>query len=143
LDAQQIKRFPETISPDGAYALAWGPVVEKSDRGEVTEVPYEDDAFDHANSENNVGNYLLDTAARKIVTTIPDFEYFSGPHWRKNRADLEIAWSRDSRTALAIYDGRWGSEAVAWIEPRSDKAVNVQKKLEKGFYKVLHKHEPT
>jgi hypothetical protein len=142
LDAQQFKRLPETISPDSAYVLAWGPVAEKGDRSELTEVPYEDETFDHANSENNVANYLVDTAARKIVATIPDFEFWRGATFHKNRADLEIAWSRDSRAALAIYDGRWGSEAVAWIEPRSGKAVNVQKKLEKGFYKVLHKHEP-
>ena len=43
----QFKRFPDTVSPDGARALAWGPVAEqKSDVASFTEVPYEDEALD-------------------------------------------------------------------------------------------------
>ena len=91
VDAQQFKRLPETISPDGAYVLGWGPLEENSKPGEVTEIPYSDEVFDHANTESNVANYVLDTATGKIIGTIPDFEFWRGPNFRKNRAGLEIA----------------------------------------------------
>src|SRR5437763_14610328 len=79
----QFKRFPETISPDGAYFLAWGAAEEASDPAQLTEVPYEDEAFDEANREGNASNYLVDAATHKIVATIPGFEYFRGPQWHK------------------------------------------------------------
>ena len=81
-------------------------------------------------------------AAHKVIATVPGFEYWRGPKWHKNRGDLDVAWSSGGQSALAIFDGRWGSEAVAWIEPRTRKIVDVQKQLEKGFYGVLHKSEP-
>jgi hypothetical protein len=138
----QFKRFPETISPDGAYALAWGPLTDPpANPAELSEVPYEDEAFDEAQPDS-VANYLIDVATRKIVAAIPGFEYFRGPKWRKNRADLEIGWAPDAQNALAIYDGRWSSEAVVWIEPRAHKIVDVQKQLEEAFRKVLRKKEP-
>ena len=138
----QFKRFPETISPDGAYALAWGPTTDPPAKtAELSEVPYEDEAFDDAQSDS-VDNYLIDMATRKIVATIPGFEYFAGPKFRRNRADLEIGWAPDAQSALAIYDGRWSSDAVVWIEPRAHKIVDVQKQLEEAFRKVLRKKEP-
>lgn len=143
LAGEQFKRFPETISPDGAYVLGWGPSLEGSpELAELSEVPYQDEAFDEANREGGADNYLIDVAAGKAVAKIPGFEFFRGPQWHKNRADLEMAWSADAQSALAIYDGRWGSEGVVWIEPRTRKIVDVQKQLEKAFYGVLHKHEP-
>ncbi len=70
------------------------------------------------------------------------FGFFRGPKWRKNRADLEIGWTPDGKSALAIYDGRWGSEGVVWIEPQTRKIVDVQKQLEQAFRSVLQKREP-
>ena len=138
----QFKRFPETVSPDGAYALAWGPVAKKkTDAASFTEVPYADEAFDE-NSSDNVENYLIDAEAGTVIAAIPEFEYFCGPKLRKNRGGLEIGWSPDGRNALAIYNGRWGSEAVAWIAARARKTVNVQKQLEDAFRSVLRKKEP-
>jgi hypothetical protein len=143
LASGQFKRFPDTVSPDGACALAWGPVAEqKSDVASFTEVPYEDEALDQDWSDSSVNNYLIDAAAGKVIAVIPDFEFFRGPHWRKNRGSLEVAWSPDSSSALAIYGGRWGSEGVAWIAARAHKIVNVQKELEDAFRSVLRKKEP-
>jgi hypothetical protein len=137
----QFKRFPETISPDGAYALAWAPGADqKFDAAVFSEVPYADETFDE--STDFVGNYLIDAVAGKVIAVIPDFEFFRGPKWRKNRGSLDIEWSPDSLGALAIYGGRWGSEGVAWIAPRAGKIVNVQKELEEAFRGVLRKKEP-
>jgi hypothetical protein len=141
--AGEFKRFPETISPDGAYVLAWGPAEEKAgDTAQFDEIPYDDATSDEANSEGEVNNYLVDTATHKIVATIPGFAYFSGPNLHKNRGDLNVSWSPDAKSALAIFDGRWSSEAVVWIDPRTRKIVDVQKQLEKGFYALLRKNEP-
>ena len=140
----QFKSFPETIAPDGAYVLAWGATQEPAgNTAKLTEVPYEDEAFDEVNRKGNVSNYLVDAATHKIVATIPGFEYFRGPKGHKNRGDLEMAWSPNAQSGLAIFDGRWGSEAIVWIEPRSRKLVDAQKQLEKGFYDMLRKSEPT
>jgi len=136
----QFKRFPETISPDGAYALAWASDPPPN-TAELSEVPYEDETSDEQETDS-VENYLIDAASHKIVATIPGFEYFRGPKWRKNRADLEIGWAPDAQSALAIFDGRWSSEAVVWIEPRARKIVDVQKQLEEAFRKVLRRKEP-
>jgi hypothetical protein len=141
--AGEFKRFPQTISPDGAYVLAWGPAEEKAgDGAQFAEIPYEDENFDHANGDVEIKNYLVETATGKIVATIPGFDYFAGPNMHKNHADLKICWARDAKSALAIFDGRWSSDAVVWIEPRAGKIVDVQKQLEKGFYAVLRKNEP-
>jgi hypothetical protein len=139
----QFKRFPETISPDGAYALAWGHGLEPAaDIAQLTEVAYEDEAFDEANMDGEARNYLVDAVAHKAIAIIPGFQFFRGPKLRKNRGDLAVAWSPDAQRALAIFEGRWGSEAVVWIEPRTAKIVDVQKQLEKAFYGVLRKSEP-
>jgi hypothetical protein len=141
--AGEFKRFPETISPDGAYVLAWGAADEKAgDTAQFEEIPFEDATSDEANFQGDVNNYLVDTATRKIVATLPGFAYFAGPIMHKNHANLEVSWSPEGKSALAIFDGRWGSEAVVWIEPRTRKIVDVQKQLEKGFYAVLHQNEP-
>jgi hypothetical protein len=141
--AGEFKRLPETISPDGAYILAWGPAAEKAgDTAQFSEIPFEDATSDEANSEGDVNNYLVDTATGKIVATIPGFAYFAGPSIHKNHADLNVSWSPDGKSALGVFDGRWGSDAVVWIEPRTRKIVDVQKQLEKGFYALLHKNEP-
>lgn len=137
----QFKRFPETVSPDGAYALAWGPTADqKFDAASLTEVPYADETFDE--EIDFVGNYLIDAAAGKVIAMIPDFEFFRGPHWRKNRGSLEVGWSPDSSGALAISGGRWSSEGVAWIAARAHKIVDVKKELDDAFRSVLRKKEP-
>jgi hypothetical protein len=138
----QFKRFPETVSPDGSYALAWGPVAKGKTAGaSFTEVPYADTDFDQ-DSSDNVGNYLIDAVAAKVIAVIPDFEFFRGPAFVKNRGGLDIAWSPDSSGALAIFNGRWSSEGVAWIAARAGKIMNVQKQLEEAFRSVLRKKEP-
>ena len=138
----EFKRFPETISPDGAYVLAWGAGGEQAgDTAQFTEVPYENDDFDQANVDADVNNYLVETASGKIVATIPGFAYFAGSNLHKNRSDLKVAWSPSAQSALAIFDGRWSSDAVVWIEPRTRKMVDVQEQLVNGFYPVLHKNE--
>jgi hypothetical protein len=138
----QFKRFPETISPDGAYVLAWAPTADPpQNTAELTEVPYEDQAFDGGQPED-VDNYLVDVAAHKIVATIPAFSYFSGPKWHKHRADLKIGWSPDARSALAIEDDRWRSDTVLWIEPATREIVDVLEQLKEAFLSVLRKKEP-
>jgi hypothetical protein len=148
LAAQEgFKRFPETISPDGAYVLAWGagagPEAESIPKmAELTEVDFNDTSFDKANSNDTVANFLVDLRSGRAVAWLSGFEYWAGPEFHRNRADLEVAWRADSKAALAIFDGRWGSEAVAWIEPEARRVVDVRKQFEKAFGGVLRKAEP-
>ena len=139
----QFKRFPDTISPDGIYALAWGPAEDPlQDPAEMVEVPYDDEAFDEANRKRDAANYLVEVATHKVVAIVPGFEYWRGPGGHKNRGGIEIGWSPDARSALAVSAARWGSESVVWIEPQTGKIVEVQDQLHKSFHGVLRKTEP-
>jgi len=121
----EYMKFPETISPDGAYCLAWG--LENKDSKVWTEVPYGDE-LDY---EGDVLNLLVDVEGKRVIATIPEFGYFANGKVRQNRHGLEVGWAPDSRNAIAIYDGRYGYEAAAWIDAAGGKVVNVGPHLEK------------
>jgi hypothetical protein len=72
---------------------------------------------------------------------IPEFEYFRGPNWHADQRDLFIAWTPDSGHALAIFDGRFGSNSIVWIDSSSHKVTTVLKSLESAFDRVLEKKE--
>jgi uncharacterized protein YecT (DUF1311 family) len=123
----EFKRFPETVSPDGNYCLAWG-VKDKpeDDAGALVEVPFGGDL----NYEKDVENYLIDVKKQKVIATIPDFGYFSDGTVRQNHHDLTVGWSPDSRFAVAIYDGRYGYESAAWIDVNKRKVVPIGERFE-------------
>src|SRR5262250_1376040 len=79
-----FKRFPETVSNDGAYVLAWGlkedPAGTIDSKSEIVADGPEKLDLDTDQSEpyERVEDYLVDTATGKIVATIPDFTYYSG-----------------------------------------------------------------
>ena len=144
---QQFKRLPETMSPDGAYVLAWAPDEAGNDASppkldEMVEVAFDDESFDEKHKDGEATNYLVETATGKVVAMLPGFGYWRGPNWHKNRADLEVAWRSDGAAALVIYSGRGGSEAIAWLVPARRQVVDVQKQLETAFRRVLRKHQP-
>src|SRR5947209_19990742 len=73
-----FKRFPELVTNDGAYVLAWG--IQDDSKGNIaskTEVladsPEEIGNVDSDAIEDN----MVDTASGKIVATIPAFTYFA------------------------------------------------------------------
>lgn len=125
------KAFPQSISPNGAYFLAWG---DHSIPGPMTEVPFGQEKFEIGDDEEN---YLMNAADKTAILTIPDFHYFDGAEGHQNHNGLMIGWSPDSKAALAVYDGRWSYESIAWIVPAAKKSISIGQKLEAMYRRVL------
>lgn len=130
-----FRRFEETISPDGAYVLAWG-WSKAGDLAALKEWPKEQD-----NDQEAVENYLVDAVEGRVLAIIPGFTYFRGTPGRENHNGLSVGWSADSRDALAIYDGRWTNEAVVWIRPATRTLINVRDQLDDAYRGLLKARE--
>jgi len=81
-----FKRFPETVTNNGAYVLGWGlkddPAGSVDSKTEIVadgpeKIDIESIGVDVETFER-IEDYLIDTATGKIVATIPDFTYYAG-----------------------------------------------------------------
>src|SRR5438046_9372606 len=80
-----FKRFPETVTNDGAYVLGWG--IKDDPAGSVdakTEIVADgpeklDLDSDQFEPYERVEDYLVDTATGNIVAHMPALPYYSGP----------------------------------------------------------------
>ena len=134
-----FKRFPETVTNDGAYVLAWGIKDDKNgDVASKTEIPEDapEELGDPFIESDNIQDYLVDTASGKIVATIPDFTYFAGSEGRENHFHLEVGWSPDNHGGIAIYQARYTTDRVAWINPTEHKTSDVTEQIEKAIRRV-------
>ena len=137
-----FKRFPETVTNNGAYVLGWG--IKDDPAGSVdskTEIVADgpeklDLDSDQFEPYERVEDYLVDTATGKIVATIPDFTYYAGSEGRENHFHLEVGWSPDNRGGIAIYQARYSTDKVAWINPTEHKTSNVWPQIEKAVRRV-------
>ena len=133
-----FKRFPETVTNDGAYVLGWG--IKDDPAGSVdakTEIVADgpeklDLDSDQFEPYERVEDYLVDTVVGKIVATIPDFTHYSGSEGNENHFHLEVGWSPDNRGGIAIYQARYSTDKVAWINPTEHKTSNVWPQIEKA-----------
>jgi hypothetical protein len=137
-----FKRFPETVTNDGAYVLGWGikddPAGSVDSKTEIVadgpeQLDLDSDRFE---PYERVEDYLVDTATGKIVVTIPDFTYYAGSEGRENHFHLEVGWSPDNRGGIAIYQARYATDKVAWINPTEHKTSNVWLQIEKAVRRV-------
>jgi hypothetical protein len=121
-------RFPETISPDGEYVCAWGnSLTEGADPGTLVEAPYAT-WIDPAVFE--IQDYLVETKRAHPPLVLPKFEYFSGSKGHEDRHGLTVAWSPDSKGALAIYESDAGYESAVWVEPAERRVTDLGKTFE-------------
>jgi hypothetical protein len=137
-----FKRFPETVTNNGAYVLGWGikddPAGSVDSKTEIVadgpeQLDLDSDRFE---PYERVEDYLVDTATGKIVATIPDFTYYAGSEGRENHFHLEVGWSPDNRGGIAIYQARYGTDKVAWINPTEHKTSDVWPQIEKAVRRV-------
>ena len=107
-----FKRFPETVTNNGAYVLGWGikddPAGSVDSKTEIVadgpeQLDLDSDRFE---PYERVEDYLVEAATGKIVATIPDFTYYAGSEGRENHFDLEVGWSPDNRSGIAVYQAR-------------------------------------
>ncbi len=132
-----FKRFPETVTNDGTYALAWG--IQDDPAGGVaskTEVPEDSSEKLGDVDSDNIEDYVVDSATGKIVATIPNFTYFAGFEGRENHYNLEVGWSPDNHGGIAIYEARYATASLAWINPADHKVSDVSEQIEKAIRRV-------
>jgi hypothetical protein len=131
-----FRRFAGSISPDGAYVLAWG-WGEDDQPNKLKEWPPGRDT-----AGDLVANYLVDAVRGQVLAVIPEHHHFhtSDGRW-KRFSGLDVTWSEDSQSALAIYEGRWSNESILWINPRSRRFVEVLPQLAEAYSRFLAKKE--
>ncbi|HEY3901050.1 MAG TPA: lysozyme inhibitor LprI family protein [Chthoniobacter sp.] len=136
-------RFPGTISPDGAYAFAWAPDgLTAEETAVLKEWPHD---LDLSSDDGDVDNFLFDVVHKRLLAQLPGFDFFVGQGWRKNRGELYVGWSPDSRHAVAISQERWDDDGIAWIDARANKVTSIKEALLKAFGSILrqrHKEKP-
>lgn len=130
-----FRRFADSISPDGAYTLAWGWGSDPEKLDALKEWPAGADT-----AEDFVENYLVDAVAGKVIAAIPERDHYltSQGKW-KQFSGLAVAWSEDSGRALAIYEGRWSDESVLLIEPKKRAFTEVLPQLHQAYTRLLAK----
>ena len=137
-----FKRFPETVTNNGAYVLAWGlkddPAGSVDSKTEiVADGPEKIDIGEQRfETSEGIEDYLVDTTTGKIVATIPDFTYYAGSEGRENHFHLAVGWSPDNRGGIAIYQARYSTDTVAWINPTEHKTSDVWPQMEKAVRRV-------
>ena len=138
-----FKRFPETVTNDGVYVLGWGlkddPAAGSVDSKTeiVADGPEKIDIGEQRfETSEGIEDYLVDTTTGKIVATIPDFMYYAGSEGRENHFHLEVGWSPDNRGGIAIYQARYTTDKVAWINPAEYKTSDVWPQIEKAVRRV-------
>ena len=137
-----FKRFPETVTNNGAYVLGWG--IKDDPAGSVdskTEIVADgpeklDLDSDQFEPYERVEDYLVDTATGKIVATIPNFTYYAGSEGNENHFHLEVGWSPDNQSGIAIYQARYSTDKIAWINLTEHKTSNVTEQIQKAVRRV-------
>ncbi|HEY3901882.1 MAG TPA: hypothetical protein VGM54_24930 [Chthoniobacter sp.] len=130
-------------SLDGRFGLGYGlNDLTQVPLKDLRETPNDDAEFDQRIDKEveategdpvKLKNYLVDLRTRRAIAVLPGFNDFP----QRNHYELEIGWSVDGKTALAIYRQRFGNVAVAWIETRTGRVTPMRDKLEKDFQGVL------
>jgi len=136
-DVAGFRRFGCTISPDGAFALAWGWGENADDLAALKEWPAGRDKKD-----DSISNYLTDAVAGKVLAVIPEHDhYVTSDGDFKRFSGLAVGWAEDSSRALAIYEGRWSNESILWIDPKKRTFTEVLAPLTEAYSRFLKKKD--
>ncbi len=135
-----FRRFADTISPNGAYVLAWGWGEEQGRLEALKEwLPEKDTVGD------SVANYLVNAVHGGVLAVIPERDHYEGTSGFKRFSGLAVGWAEDSRRAVAIYEARWSAEAILWINPETrteaDAFIDVLAPLDEACRQLLAKRE--
>ena len=130
------------MTNDGAYVLAWGLkddpdggpepkteiVADGQEKIDIGEVSFE--------TAEGIEDYLVDIKTGKIVATIPDFTYYAGSEGRENHFNLEVGWSPDNHGGIAIYQARYESGPIAWINPAEHTVNDIRPQIAKAVQRA-------
>lgn len=126
-----VKRFPETVSPNGSYYLAWGDGVAESggDPTKLTELPYGTPRAD-LKEMAEIQDYLLETRRVHGPMPIPKITYFSGIEGHEVGRGMTYTWSPDSAAVLVIYESPANYLAAMWVDVEKRRVTDLGSALE-------------
>ena len=132
-------RISGTVSPDGRYVFVWEPAgLSPEIRATLPEWASD---LDINCEKTAIEDFLYDNVRRRAAVELPQFDYFKGQGWHKNRADLWVAWTADSRNVLAIFEERWDDQGIVWIDSESGRVTDLKDVMEKAYLHVLRQRE--
>jgi uncharacterized protein YecT (DUF1311 family) len=85
-------------------------------------------------------NYLADLQTHKLLGKIKDSDYFQ----HQNHRGLNVTWSDDMKFAIVVYEGRYGFDSIAVLEPhkstfsQTDIGSYIQKAIDSAITKQSH-----
>jgi hypothetical protein len=131
-DSEKFRVIHRTASPDGRYAIAlgfaraqinWDDFIEKTDV--MTGAPKEASHTYTARGEQDVQNYVVDLAQKKILGET-GCDYFSTePGPRPGRISCEVKWSPDSTNFVQEWEQKIYVDCVAGQIAPGPKLVGV------------------
>ncbi len=113
--------LPGTESPNGKYSLAWGYGATSVDYDKLQKG--DEEYFCTLPETDLPENYIVDTAARKIVSKLENSDYFTIGTVAKNHADMLYAWSEDAGLLLYGLSSKWQTDTLDLYKLASDTAV--------------------
>ena len=132
-------RISGTVSPDGRYVFIWAPAG-LSPEVRATLPEWASDLEINCD-KTEFDDFLYDTTRRRVAADLSEFDYFEGQGWRKNRGALHVAWTADSRNALAIFEERWDDQGIVWIDPASGHVTDLKDVMEKAYLSGLRQRK--
>ncbi len=76
-----------------------------------------------------------------MAADLSQLDYFKGQGRRKNRGDLWVAWTADSRNVLAIFEERWDDQRIVWIDSESGRVTDLKDVMEKAYLSGLRQRK--
>jgi hypothetical protein len=138
--------LPETQSPDGRFAIAWGLPKHPEIWNQVRESK-EDQAgaliTDVGQFEEDVENYVVDLRAAQVLGKLGSHYWLVGD-LRPNRHDLDVVWAAASDLVVVNHTFRWDCRAFEAVRisdgktgARLDLKTALDLKLRQHFKKDL------
>jgi len=128
-------RISGTTSPEGRYVFIWEPAgLSPEIRATLTEWAPD---LDINCEKTSFEDFLYDNTRRRVVADLSQFDYFEGQGWRKNRGELYVAWTDDSRKVLAVFQERWDDQGIVWIDPATGRITDLKDVMEEAYLRGL------
>jgi hypothetical protein len=151
-DSEKFRVIHRTVSPDGRYAIAlgfaraqinWDDFVEKTDV--MTGEPKEGSHTHTARGEQDVRNYVVDLAQKKILGET-GCDYFSTePGPRPGFISCEVKWSPDSTKFVQEWEQKIYIDCVAGEivpGPKLIGVVDLKKQIDKATSALVKTSQP-
>ncbi|HNY10182.1 MAG TPA: hypothetical protein PKK26_01195 [Candidatus Wallbacteria bacterium] len=110
--------FKDTPSPNGRYCFAWGYASAKVDYDKLKKG---DEAYFNSIPETStIENYIVDTAACKIVCKLENSDFYAVGEMCKSNVAQAYVWSEDSSVLIYCLSSRWQTDVLDIYKAAAD-----------------------